>query len=71
MPIAWHDDCLVNLRHSLEDELKALLNAERYVSYIKQNIKEYEEQIDRAKQEKRDGVDSEKFNKTRKYKEES
>lgn len=59
--IKWHKECLVNSKGYLarmKDELQRLLTR---VTELEEGTAFYEQQIQRAEKEGRDGFDSEKF----------
>lgn len=61
MSIEWHEECLKNLRHSVVDNLKEMLEAHaRYFTSFKE-LQRYERQIKRAKKLGKDGFDRERF----------
>lgn len=68
MSIAWHENCLKNMKASLEHYISKLAFAQKEVDRSKKDIYILEDQIRIAKQKGKDGFDSEKFLQKRKTK---
>lgn len=61
MSIEWHEECLKNMRYSVANNLKEMLEAHaRYFTSFKE-LQRYERQIERAKKLGKDGFDRERF----------
>lgn len=60
-PIAWHEECLKNLRESIEQELKSNAYFEKRIRELINWANEYAAQITRAKAEGRAAFDRERF----------
>jgi len=62
MPINWHEECLNNQKDYLARQKEQLNRLAESVEKLSQQTILYEEQINRAKSEKRKKFDRERFN---------
>ena len=60
--IAWHQQCIANLRRSMASTTKQLMALQQERDEQWERLKQYEAQIARAIAEGRDGFDADKFN---------
>jgi hypothetical protein len=60
-PIGWHERCLANQRTYYKFKRSELDRLQLEVEMLGNSILEYEQQISRAKREKRDGFDRDRF----------
>ncbi len=66
MPVKWHEECLVNMRKSLQRDRDAFERMRARLEREESEVSLYESQVDRAKREGRESFDSERFNVPRK-----
>ena len=60
-PIKWHEESLGNMKAYYLKRAEQFKREERELIEMEESIKFYEAQIDKAKQQKKDGFDSERF----------
>lgn len=60
-PIKWHEECLKNMRASLERKLQEIERHNQDADRLKQEVQFLSEQIQAAILAKKDGFDSEKY----------
>jgi len=65
-PIEWHQKCLENMRRDLGDKRADLFRAQNEYDRAYRELRLYEDQVQRAVNEGRDGFDAERFGKKRK-----
>jgi hypothetical protein len=68
MPIAWHEDCLRNMKRSLEMKDLAISKLTEERDRLRGDIMILSHQIQAAEYEGRDGFDRERFLQKRKMK---
>ena len=61
MSIKWHEECLYNQKRSLEGYLRNLQRMQEQVANLAKSTDFYETQIKEAREQGRDGFDSERF----------
>ena len=64
-PIEWHEESLANMKAYYLKRVEQFKREEKGLIETEESIKFYEAQIDKAKEQKKDGFDSEKFLKNR------
>ena len=61
MSIKWHEECLYNQKKSLEGYLRNLKHMQERVESLTKSTDFYESQIKEAREQGKDGFDSERF----------
>lgn len=61
MPIAWHEECLVNARRNLDEAERRFARENENMKRRRTDVIAYETKITEAKKRGLDGFDSERF----------
>jgi hypothetical protein len=61
MPISWHQRCFENWSLSIEKEQERINNLSNSLSIQRGRLEFYGRQIELARQQKKDGFDSDRF----------